>query len=227
MTDHASHRHDDIIDLLQGVKDFSVRVFPEKQELFSELAQGQSPHSLFITCADSRISPGTITQKGPGELFVLRNIGNIVPPYGEMLGGVSAAIEYAVMALKVRNIIVCGHSDCGAMKALMDPDRYGLHTMPTVGSWLRHAETARAVTRAIGDAGPEGGCDAVSTMAEQNVLLQLAHLRTHPAVAAGCAEGSLLLQGWLYDIGSGTVSVFDEHSTTPKTVDQAIAALRA
>jgi carbonic anhydrase len=221
--DH-NHDHADLVELLMGVRDFSVRVFPEKRELFSELAQGQSPHSLFITCADSRISPDMITQKGPGELFVMRNIGNIVPPYGEMLGGVSAAIEYAVMALGVRNIIVCGHSDCGAMKALMNPEAARLDTMPTVATWLRHAETARAVTHALQPG--EGARDPLATMAEQNVLLQLAHLRTHPSVAARAAEGRLMLQGWLYDIASGTVSVFDEASRTAKTVDEAIAFLR-
>jgi len=224
MADTHEHDHRSIISLLEGVKDFNVRVFPDKQALFSDLAAGQSPHTLFIACADSRVSPGMITQQPPGELFVLRNIGNIVPTYGEMLGGVSAAIEYAVVALGVKHIIVCGHSDCGAMKALLEPELHRLDTMPTVSSWLRNAEAARAVTQALY---PDAdGPAAISALAQQNVLLQLDHLRTHPAVAARVAEGRLLLQGWLYDIASGTIHVFDGVTRRPHTLDEAIAALR-
>ena len=213
-----------IIDLLRGVQDFNLRVFPEKQDLFTDLATGQSPHTLFITCADSRVSPEMITQQQPGAMFVLRNIGNIVPAYGEMLGGVSAAVEYAVLALGVRHIVVCGHSDCGAMKALLDPEAHGLDGMPTVASWLRNAETARAVTAAIH---PEAhGAEAVAALAEQNVLLQLDHLRTHPSVAARIAEGRLLLQGWLYDIATGRIGVFDGQTRSAQTVDAVLDGLR-
>ena len=219
------HDHGPIVSLLEGAKDFNLRVFPGQAGLFTDLAEGQSPHTLFITCADSRVSPEMITQQQPGAMFVLRNIGNIVPAYGEMLGGVSAAIEYAVVALEVRQIVVCGHSDCGAMKALLDPQTHRLDAMPTVSNWLRNAEAARAVTAALH---PDAhGTDAVSALAQQNVLLQLDHLRTHPAVAARVAEGRLLLQGWLYDIGSGAISVFDGRSREPQTLDAALAALRA
>ncbi|MGI4958650.1 MAG: carbonic anhydrase [Janthinobacterium lividum] len=218
------HDRNSIVSLLEGVRDFNVRVFPEKQKMFSDLAEGQSPHTLFIACADSRVSPGMITQQPPGAMFVLRNIGNIVPTYGEMLGGVSAAIEYAVIALGVKHIIVCGHSDCGAMKALLEPEAHGLDRMPTVASWLRNAETARAVTAAIH---PHAhGAEAVAALAEQNVLLQLDHLRTHPAVAARVAEGRLLLQGWLYDIATGAIRVFDGQTRLALTLDEALSALK-
>ncbi len=218
------HDHGPIIALLEGAKEFNQRVFPDKAALFTDLAEGQSPHTLFIACADSRVSPSMITQQRPGAMFVLRNIGNIVPAYGEMLGGVSAAIEYAVLALEVRQIVVCGHSDCGAMKALLDPGKHRLEAMPTVSGWLRNAEAARAVTAALH---PDArGADAVDALARQNVLLQLDHLRTHPAVAARVAEGRLLLQGWLYDIGSGAIQVFDGRPGEPHTLDQALAALR-
>jgi carbonic anhydrase len=109
--------------LVDGVKKFQQTAFPAHQDLFSELASGQSPEWLFVTCADSRIDPCLITQTKPGELFLCRNAGNIVPPFGEAMGGVSATIEYAVMALGVRHIIVCGHSDCGAMKGVLHPDK--------------------------------------------------------------------------------------------------------
>ncbi|WP_428375939.1 carbonic anhydrase [Lichenicoccus sp.] len=220
--------------LLDGVRHFSAEVFPSNRKMFSELARGQAPHTLFITCADSRVSPGMITQSAPGNLFNLRNIGNIVPAYGEMLGGVSAAIEYAVVALGVSHIIVCGHSDCGAMKAMIEPHKHGLERMPTVASWLRNAEAARAVTQALlsqSDAreskDPAGdGARAVTTMAEQNVLLQLSHLRTHPAVAARLADGRLQIQGWLYDIASGTVRILDELTRSAISLQEAQARLQ-
>ena len=231
--------HSTLSSLLDGVRHFSAEVFPSNREMFSELAQGQAPHTLFITCADSRISPGMITQSAPGNLFNLRNIGNIVPAYGEMLGGVSAAIEYAVVALGVSHIIVCGHSDCGAMKAMIEPHKHGLERMPTVSSWLRNAEAARAVTQAllsqsgtgeaqVSDAGSpdDDAAHAVAVMAEQNVLLQLSHLRTHPAVAARLAEGRLQIQGWLYDIASGTVRILDELTRSAISLQEAQARLQ-
>ncbi|MBB2201258.1 carbonic anhydrase [Gluconacetobacter tumulisoli] len=212
-----------LIELLQGVEKFNSEVFPQNRELFAGLAGQQSPDTLFIACADSRVNPSMITQTQPGDLFVLRNIGNIVPAYGEMLGGVSSAIEYAVLALGVSHIIVCGHSDCGAMKALLD-DPAKLSRMPTVASWLRNAEAARAVAGALQatDAGPE----SVRSLAEQNVLLQIAHLRTHPAVAAALARNELILQGWFYDIASGEVAILDETTRHTIHVDEAIARLQ-
>jgi carbonic anhydrase len=140
-------------------------------------------------------------------MFVCRNIGNIVPAYGEMMGGVSAVVEYACVALGVKDIVVCGHSDCGAMKGLLDPEGAGMARMPTVSSWLRNAEAARSV---VAVTKPNLHGDAlVQALVEQNVQLQLAHLRTHPSVAAGVADGRLSLHGWIYDIKSGQVSAFD------------------
>ncbi|NHO31216.1 carbonic anhydrase [Acetobacter fallax] len=214
---------DRLIALLRGVEYFNTHVFPEKQELFKGLAESQAPSTLFIACADSRVSPGLITQTDPGNLFILRNIGNIVPAYGEMLGGVSSAIEYAVLALGVSSIIVCGHSNCGAMTALLDPDPGKLAKMPTVKSWLRNAEAALAVTAALvsEDAGPA----TVRCLAEQNVLLQISHLRTHPSVAAALARRQLILQGWFYDIGTGEVLVLDEDSRKTISIEDAISRL--
>ncbi|URL59729.1 carbonic anhydrase [Luteibacter flocculans] len=199
-------RDDSLLGLLKGVEDFSHKVFPESQKLFSELAEGQSPHTLFITCADSRVVPEMITQTQPGELFVCRNIGNIVPAYGEMLGGVSAVVEFAVAVLRVRHVVVCGHTDCGAMKGLLNPD--STKDLPTVEAWLRNAQAARSAVFARKVDGP----DMLGTVIEENVRLQLAHLRTHPAVAAARANGELNLQGWVYNIGDGKVSVLDETS---------------
>ncbi|WP_266157853.1 carbonic anhydrase [Dyella silvatica] len=224
--DAPSNNHDAVnaaiglLQLLQGVDEFSHKVFPESAALFKGLAQSQSPHTLFIACADSRVVPEMITQTQPGELFVCRNIGNIVPAYGEMLGGVSAVIEYAVMVLGVRQIVICGHSDCGAMKGLLNP--LSTSGMPTVEAWLRNAEAARSTVFARKLEGPQ----ALQALIEENVRLQLMHLRTHPAVAAGIAEGRVALQGWIYDIEHGQVSVFDEGSGSLQSLPEAIARLQ-
>ena len=222
MSEQVAHEHDNMKRLLSGAATFGREVFPERRALFTELAQGQSPHTLFITCADSRVSPGLITQTKPGELFVLRNIGNIVPGYGEMLGGVSAAVEYAVAALGVAHIVVCGHTDCGAMKALLDPDAHHLDAMPTVRSWLQHAEAAERVADALSPPGEPPHLDA---LVEENVRLQLTHLRTHPSVAASLARNTLSLHGWIYDIARGTVAVVDEASRSLIDLDEAMRRL--
>jgi carbonic anhydrase len=202
--------------LLQGAEDFSRFVFPESEPLFKSLANQQAPHTLFITCADSRISPEMITQTRPGELFVCRNIGNIVPAYGEMLGGVSAVVEFAVLALNVRQIVICGHSDCGAMKGLASGATIA-DEMPTVHAWLRNAEAARSVVTARKLAEER----VVQAMVEENIRLQLTHLRTHPAVAGRLALKQLEVQGWVYDIGHGKVSVFDESNGVFESIPEA------
>jgi len=201
-------RNESLLGLLRGVEDFSDKVFPEpgNRKLFGELAEGQSPHTLFITCADSRVVPEMITQTQPGELFVCRNIGNIVPGYGEMLGGVSAVVEYAVAVLGVRHIVICGHTDCGAMKGLLNPE--STRDLPTVEAWLRNAQAARSAVFAR----KLEGTEAMQAVIEENVRLQLTHLRTHPAVAAALANGTIALQGWVYGIGDGKVAVLDEDS---------------
>lgn len=221
----CSEARDSLLSLLRGVEHFNTEVFPAKQNLFATLAGGQSPNALFIACADSRINPNLITQTEPGDLFILRNIGNIVPAYGEMLGGVSSAVEYAVAGLGVSAIIVCGHSDCGAMKALLAPEKSGLDKMPTVRQWLRNAEAARAALGELKaeDAGPAN----VRTLSEQNVMLQLSHLRTHPSVVAGMARGTLFLQGWFYDIGTGEITILDEQTRKTCSIPDAIAQLEA
>jgi carbonic anhydrase len=216
---------DDFEALIEGVLQFRREVYPARREQFRRLAGGQAPHTLFVTCADSRIVPEMITQTDPGELFVCRNIGNIVPAYGEMLGGVSAIVEYACTALGVSHILVCGHSDCGAMKGLLAPDDPALQRMPTVASWLRNAQAARSVVEVLRP-GLEGEAK-LQAVVEQNVRTQLQHLRTHPAVAARLAEGKLALHGWVYDIEDGTIAAVDEAGGAPMPLEQAIGRERA
>ena len=217
----ASTATDGFDTLVEGVLRFREQVYPEREAQFRRLAAGQHPHTLFITCADSRIVPEIITQTEPGTMFVCRNIGNIVPAYGEMLGGVSAIVEYACTALGVSHIVVCGHSDCGAMKGLLDPDDPGLRRMPTVVSWLRNAEAARSVVE-VTRPGLEGAAK-VQALVEQNVRTQMQNLRTHPAVAARLAQGSLALHGWVYDIKDGTVSTLAEAGGAPVPLGRSIA----
>ena len=170
-------------------------------------SEPQRPHTLFITCADSRIDPNEITGTGPGEVFVTRNIGNMVPTYGEMLGGVSAVIEFAVSSLGVRHVVVCGHSDCGAMKALLEPQ--SVAKMPTVTSWLKNASAALPVAEALYASDVREGSDRslLEELTEQNVLLQMRHLKTHPSVVAAMVAGNLTMSGWVYEIGSGEVRI--------------------
>jgi carbonic anhydrase len=191
--------------LREGVAKFQREVFPQHRHLYEELAGQQKPETLFITCADSRIVPQMITQSRPGDLFICRNAGNMVPPYGEVSGGVSATIEYSVCVLEVKHIIVMGHTDCGAMRALMHPEK--VEKMPTVKSWLSHGEVARTIV-----AENCTGCndeEKLPMLTEENIVAQLNHLRTHPSVAARLARRAIQLHGWLYDIRSADVQAYD------------------
>jgi carbonic anhydrase len=190
--------------IVQGIRRFQQDIFPQNRALFQRLAAGQSPEALFVGCSDSRISVDLITQTAPGDLFVCRNAGNIVPAHGGA-DAVSATIEYAVCALRVKHIVVCGHSDCGAMKGLLCPDK--VCEMPHVKSWLQHAEGARrALPGCKEDADDRETLEALTKL---NVRLQLEHLRTHPCVFAHVQSGELELHGWVYKIESGDVHTWD------------------
>ncbi len=186
--------------ILEGVARFQQQAFPQYKELFTGLATGQRPEALFITCSDSRIDPCLLTQTKPGELFICRVIGNIVPPYPDAIGGVSATVEFAVGVLRVPDVIVCGHTDCGVMKGALNPD--GLDAYPTVKAWLRYAHVERRE--------PDPGPELILAETERNVITQLNNLRTHPTVAARLAQGNLALHGWVYDIGPGSVTAYDQ-----------------
>jgi carbonic anhydrase len=201
--------------LLEGLHRFQTAVYPTKREALERLAEGQKPATLFITCGDSRIVPDLILQTDPGELFICRNAGNIVPPYGELHGGVSATIEYAVAALQVKNVIICGHTRCGAMDGVLHPEKVA--ALPTVKSWVGHAESARRIVR---ENYPDLTGDALlERTAEENVLAQLDHIRTHPSVAVRLARGDLGLYGWMYDIKAGTMRAYDPESGAFVVVD--------
>jgi carbonic anhydrase len=189
-----------------GVVRFQNEVYPQKKELFEKLSLGQSPEALFITCSDSRIETAMITQTDPGELFICRNAGNIVPPHTNHTGAMTASIEFAVAALKVPHIVVCGHTECGAMKGAMNPE--GLDDLPHVKEWLSFAKAAVEIVNETG--ANKSDEERMQMLLEQNVILQLRHLRTHPKVAARLAKGDLRLHGWIYDIKTGDVLAYDE-----------------
>lgn len=191
--------------LVEGVHQFQSSIFRSQRELFERLANEQNPEALFITCSDSRINPNLITQTQPGDLFIIRNAGGIVPPHGASNGGEGATIEFAVAGLGVKDVILCGHSDCGAMKGLLYPEM--LKEMKAMSDWLSHAEATRWVVR---DKYSNLNKEALLNVTiQENVLIQLENLRTHPSVAAGLSAGTLKLHAWVYKIESGEVFAFD------------------
>ncbi|HTD54005.1 MAG TPA: carbonic anhydrase [Silvibacterium sp.] len=194
--------------LKEGARKFYEEVHAEKREQYQRAASTpQQPHTLIIACADSRVDPEAITSSGPGQVFVARNVGNMVPPYSNTPGGITAVIEYAVSALKVKHAVVCGHSDCGAMKALLKPE--STEELPTVRYWLNHAKAALMVAESMEKKG-EDHLERLKRLTEENVLMQLAHLKTHPSVAGAMARGELTISGWVYDIGEGVVRIAEE-----------------
>jgi len=191
--------------IIRGVHTFQRDVFGSQQQLFSRLSEGQHPDALFVTCSDSRIDPSLVTQTSPGDLFILRNAGNIIPPYGASSGGEAAAVEFAVTGLGVKDIIVCGHSQCGAVSGLLNPEK--LEKMPTVAEWLRHASsTKRIVEDKYADL---TGDDLMTAAVKENVLVQLDNLRTHPSVASKLSQGELNLHAWVYTFETGRMFSYD------------------
>jgi carbonic anhydrase len=191
--------------IIQGVLNFQRRVFGGKQELFERLGEGQRPLALFITCSDSRINPNLLTQTEPGEIFVYRSAGNLIPPAGSPPNSEEATVEYAVAGLKVRDVIICGHDRCGAVHALLEPEH--LRHLPRVAEWLIHA---RGVVPEVEKEGANLPPDAKLRLAVQkNVLQQLEHLRTHQAVKDALAARTLRLHGWVYDFVTGQVRTYD------------------
>ncbi|HEY9666245.1 MAG TPA: carbonic anhydrase [Coleofasciculaceae cyanobacterium] len=188
--------------LIQGLHQFQTNYFSTHRELFELLSQGQHPRVLFITCSDSRIDPNLITQTGPGEMFIIRNAGNIIPPYGATNGGEGAAVEYAVHALGVKDIIVCGHSHCGAMKGLLQIQKLE-EEMPTVYEWLKHAEATRRIMKEHYQ--DYQGEDLLNASIQENVLTQLENLRTYPVIQSRLKNGQVQLHAWVYEIETGQV----------------------
>ncbi|UZE95476.1 carbonic anhydrase [Alkalimarinus alittae] len=209
--------------IVNGVLNFRQNIYPTCKDLFGTLAGGQNPDVLFITCSDSRIDPNLLTGSDPGDLFICRNAGNIIPPHSNETGGMTASIEYAVALLGVRHIIICGHTDCGAIKGALDLN--ALTGLPHVKEWLGHCRSAMEIVRERNDipydqcVGPEHLNEAI----EENVLQQVQHIRTHPAVAAKLATGKAHIHGWIYDIESGSIRCCDHNDTQFREFDEQYA----
>ncbi len=209
--------------LLDSIVRFQNEIYPQQKQLLQALATQQSPETLFIGCSDSRVVPNQLLQTQPGELFICRNAGNIVPPHGDVVGGVSATVEYAVQLLGVKHIIVCGHSDCGAMRAVLHPEK--VEKYRAVAKWLRHAERVLAVVREM-----HPGLDDAATMElliEENVATQIHNLLTHPSVAAKVKGGALEVHGLVFDIPRGEFKLYDRASEAFVPVADVLAARRA
>lgn len=191
--------------LLDGLRSFQASVYPKNAHAFRKLADQQHPLAAMITCADSRIVTSLLLQCDPGDVFVCRNAGNIVPPYDADMSGVAASVEYALDVLQVRHLIVCGHSDCGAMKALLEPD--SVRSLPAVSRWLKNADAARRIAAA--EPAFESSADRLRFATQENIIVQLTNLTTYPPVAAALSRGAVELHGWYYDIGAGQVFHFD------------------
>lgn len=191
--------------LVTGVHKFQSEIFGSKQDLFDKLSKGQSPEALFITCSDSRISPNLLTQTNPGDLFIIRNAGPLIPSYGDGQSAEAGTIEFAVAGLGVKHIIVCGHTLCGAMKGLMHPET--IESMPAVRAWLSNAEATRRVIDQ--NYGHLSGDAKLTAATEENVLAQVENLRTHPSVRAAMSRGELAVYAWVYKIQTGEVFHFE------------------
>lgn len=193
--------------MIHGIRDFRHTTFPRKKALFAKLSSGQAPEVLFITCSDSRVVPHLITGTDPGDLFVIRNAGNLVPAWTGDGTGEEATIEFAASVVGVKYVVVCGHSDCAAMRGVLDPD--SVSSLPSVAKWLGNEQrTIDSVAHAMG---PKGSIDDRLALAvEMNALHQIDRLRGHPAVAEALRKGTLSLHAWVYEIGTGHIRAYDQ-----------------
>ena len=194
--------------LVKGIHSFRHGFFADHRQLFEQLASaGQRPETLFITCSDSRVVPNLITNAGPGELFMVRNVGNVVPR-PNLPGGTAAALEYAVEVLEVANIIVCGHTQCGAMQAILDPE--SMANLPFVKRWLAETDRVRQVIEErYAHLDPAARLTAA---VEENVLVQLENLREYPFVTRRLDAGTLHVSGWVFQLATGRVFSYDPGS---------------
>ncbi len=195
--------------LIEGHERFRREVFPSRRNQFHLLAESQAPEWLFITCSDSRIVPDLILGTGPGDLFISRNAGNVIPVTATDVDGTTATIEYAVEVLRVPYAIVCGHSDCGAMKAALH--RAGLEKLPKASRWLQHVEGAFTHRQPLDPA--DGDHAEMGSLIRGNVVAQLMNLKSQPAMARASAAGKLQVFGWYYDILTGRIEQYDEQES--------------
>lgn len=197
--------------LIDGIVDFRRKTQKEFREAFGHLATGQSPDTLFIACSDSRVVPNTFASTNPGDLFVIRNVGNLISPCGDhgfAKGDESeaAAIEFSISNLNISDIIVCGHSECGAMMAILE-NREKME-MPNLRNWLRHGEAA--LERLIKSGPLDYHLKPHNQLSQLNVLVQMENIKTYPLVQEKIAAGNLSIHGWWFDIAKADVYAFEQ-----------------
>lgn len=193
--------------LIRGIRLFQDSTFKNKEELYKRLANGQKPKILFITCSDSRIDPNLLLQTEPGDLFIIRNAGNLIPPYNaEQSSGAAGTIEFALAVLGIEEIIVCGHSHCGAMKGVQNPAM--LKDLPAVSKWLSHAANTQRIMQE--NYSHLSGDSFLNASIQENVLAQIDNLKTHPIVAAQLARGKLKIHPWVYKFETGQVFAYNK-----------------
>jgi carbonic anhydrase len=210
--------------LVKGIVDFRQKVLPSYRETFAKLALGQSPDTLFIACSDSRVAPNVFASTDPGDMFVIRNVGNLIPPshrngHSSADESEGAAIEFAVKFLHISDIIVCGHSECGAMRALIE-GRSKLE-LPNLRGWLRHGEPSLAK---LPPNPQEGGLSRVNQLSQLNVLHQLENLRSYPVVRDSIDSGQLKLHGWWFKLDTADVHAYEENTKQFVLIDEPEAA---
>jgi carbonic anhydrase len=210
--------------LIKGIVDFRERLLPQYAQRFQDLALGQSPDALFITCSDSRVVPDLLASTDPGDLFVMRNVGNLIPPAtveGASTGDLSeaSAIEFALLVLKVSSIVVCGHSECGAMKAALETTPAA--DMPNLAKWLHHC--ASAVFRLDQEGPLDPQLRTHDQLSQLNVLVQLEHLATYPILRERLVAGTLQLNGWWFDIAKGEMFAYQREKRRFETIDRNLA----
>ena len=195
--------------IIKGYLQFKESGFGERKDLFAKLSNSQSPEVLFITCSDSRIDPNLITQTEPGDLFVIRNAGNIVPPHTVESDGIVASVEFAVVGLGVKHIVICGHSNCGAMKGALNTS--GLSDLPKVRGWLNYCSEAVTIVQSR-DRNLKS--DELNSVTQENVLLQIKRLEQYPEISKRLASGKIEIHGWVYGIGEGIIRYFNQEKQT-------------
>ncbi len=195
--------------LLKGIINFREKDYNDHKELFDTLKKQQKPHTLFISCSDSRVDPNLITKSLPGELFIVRNIANVVPPFRDTHDYVAttSAIEYAVLVLEVENIIVCGHSNCGGCAACLKPDGF-LDELPHTKKWLELCYPAK--TKTIENCSEEDPSKREWIMEQTNVVEQLKNLLSYPYIQERFEAGKLKISGWHYIIETGEIFIYDK-----------------
>ncbi len=203
-------------ELFRGARQFVRSGFKEHEDLYTSLELEQRPHTLFISCSDSRIVPNLLTKSRPGDLFIIRNIANVVPYYrkSEEFLATTSAVEYAVKVLEVANIVVCGHSNCGGCKALYAEETL-LSQIPQTRRWLELAEPVkRRIAQSSGGVSP-----SMRQVAEENVILQIEHLHTYPYISDRYTRGEINILGWYYEIGSGDIYNLNHRSNVFEKIE--------